>query len=142
MPVTWTTAKRFNSKKQFIFLYVTVADQHKKCLMHSCASSKVEEVFPGELDFLCACNGHDDLHDDHGLPDGEVTQTQRHSRGPKPVPLHHVLGETAAPRPLHHEPPLLPLLCACTGRLDRLTDIAISSVHYQTVKDVCVGWEV
>lgn len=84
-------------------------------LTHNCLS-KVEEIFPGELDFLRSCDGHDDLHDYHGPPHECFTSKQRHSGGPQPLPRHHVPGETAAPRPLHHEPPLFPLLCACTGK--------------------------
>lgn len=82
---------------------------------------KVEEIFLGELDFLCACDGDDDVHDHHGLPDECLTSTQHHSRGPQPLPLHHVPGETAAPRTLNYEPALLPLLCTCAGNSDGLT---------------------
>lgn len=44
--------------------------------------SKVEEIFPGELVFLCACDGHDDLHDYHGPPNECLTSAQCHNRGP------------------------------------------------------------
>lgn len=84
--------------------------------------SKMEEVFPGELDFLRACHGHDDLHDYHGPSNECFASAQRHSGGPQPLPLHHVSGETAAPRPLHHEPSLLPLLRACAGKSEGLTE--------------------
>lgn len=83
----------------------------------------MEEVFPCELGFLCACDGYDDLHDYYGPPDDSFTSSQQYGRGPQLLPLHHVSGETAAPRPLHHEPPLLPVLFACTGKSQGLTSL-------------------
>lgn len=80
-----------------------------------CLLVQVEEVLPGELGFLRACDGHDDLHDLYGPQDERYTPSQRYHRGPQPLPLHHVLGEAGAPRPFHHEPPLLSVLCTCTG---------------------------
>lgn len=37
---------------------------------------EVEEVFPREPGFLCACDGHDDLHDYYGPPDDCFTSAQ------------------------------------------------------------------
>jgi len=83
--------------------------------------SKVEEILPCELVFLCACDGHDDVHDYYGPPDECFASSQLHIRGPQPLSLHHVPGETAASRPFHHEPPLLHFLCARTGKSHGLT---------------------
>lgn len=76
----------------------------------------MEEIFPGELDILRAGDGHDDVHDYYGPPDECFTSAQCNGGGPQPLPLHHVPGETAAPRSLHHEPPLLSLLRPCAGK--------------------------
>lgn len=95
----------------------------------------MEEIFPGELVFLCACDGHDDLHDYYGPPNEYFTSAQYHSRGPQPLPLYYVSGESAASRPLHHEPPLLPLLCARAGKsegfhcISSRHDMEISAAH-------------
>lgn len=78
----------------------------------------MEKIFPGELVFLRACDGHDDVHDHYGPPYECFTPTQRYGRGPKSIPLHHVPGETVAPGPLHHEPAVVPVLCACAGKSD------------------------